>query len=429
MLRRPMSFELHAHLYGCLTLRDLVCMAGRENLRYDFFNQSYESTYGQRMDLEQILAEKDWLKLARSYYFLRSGNFRSFQTGFDLVIALSRSDAAEFQEIVRKVQDRQTASFAEYRQLFSPLLDRHSWSSKVTALAGALDESSRSHPEKQMRLVMSLLRDDRSALWQYETLKELQKSNESVQRMLVAVDFCATEEGFPPGDKAELFARILQDNRQNPAHALALLYHVGESFTDKSVESAARWVYESACLGVHRLGHALALGIAPEHFQGTVRQETARERLAQIDFECHHQESLQEMGYEVNIRALHAEKELLSNGEPVRIVYDETRVEKLKIFQDFCMKGVRDSGAVIECCPSSNLRIGSLSIAAHPLRRFLYAGLSVVIGSDDPGILRTDLNREFRLLQKFGLTAAQIQGLEECARRSTSEILSGRAVL
>ena len=262
-------------------------------------------------------------------------------------------------------------------------------------------DASHRHPQKQMRLAMSLLREGNAADWQYRVLKQLQESSPAVREMLVAVDFCATEEGFPPGAREELFALIHKDNARDPSRALAILYHVGESFTDKSVESAARWVFEAARLGVHRLGHALALGILPQHFQGNVREEIASERIAQIDFECQHAEALCAGGFAVDTVALQAEKKDLHNGpEKIKIIYDKGRLHRLELFQDFCIQGVRQTGAVIESCPTSNLRIGSLSPGVHPLRRFLNAGLSVVIGSDDPGILRTNLEAEFRLDRK-----------------------------
>jgi adenosine deaminase len=58
-----------------------------------------------------------------------------------------------------------------------------------------------------------------------------------------------------------------------PDHALAGLYHVGESFTDKTIESAIRWVHEAAEAGAHRLGHAIALGVEPHSYGPHTRHE------------------------------------------------------------------------------------------------------------------------------------------------------------
>ena len=57
---------------------------------------------------------------------------------------------------------------------------------------------------------------------------------------LTGIDFCFLEEGFPPKDKAELFRAVQTFNDEHPERALAILYHVGESFADKSLESAVR---------------------------------------------------------------------------------------------------------------------------------------------------------------------------------------------
>ena len=79
---------------------------------------------------------------------------------------------------------------------------------------------------------------------------------------------------------------------------------MGESYTDKSVESATRWVLESALYGAHRLGHAIALGIAPSFYLGKILLERPDERLAQIQFELKHTSSLEGYGYAIDQRSL-----------------------------------------------------------------------------------------------------------------------------
>jgi len=125
--------------------------------------------------------------------------------------------------------------------------------------------------------------------------------------------------------------------------------------------------------------------------------------------------------------ALEKEKTELAGKEgTVEIFYDENRVRSLELFQNWAMEQLKKTSAVIESCPSSNLRIGGLDENHHPLRRFVNHGLKVVIGSDDPGILNTSLENEFRLIRAWGFSETEIQRLKKTAEASKSMLLSGR---
>lgn len=61
----------------------------------------------------------------------------------------------------------------------------------------------------------------------------------------------------------------------------------------------------------------------------------------------------------------------------------------------------------LEVCPSSNIATRAVaSLAEHPLSRFVEAGVPVTIGSDDPPMFATSLNREYEI-------AADLLGLDE----------------
>ncbi len=64
-----------------------------------------------------------------------------------------------------------------------------------------------------------------------------------------------------------------------------------------------------------------------------------------------------------------------------------------------------DRGIVLQICPTSNVRTGAVTtLAAHPLRRLLDAGVRVTLSSDDPAMFRTSITGEY-------LTAATTLGL------------------
>ena len=440
--------ELHSHLYGCLTVDDLYWMAGRRPWRREIYSNSHKRTYGTEPPLDEFFRDDaDGRRLIREHYYYTeakafpdgaAADFVRFQTCFDLGIAVAHTDAEELAGVMARVVEREPAAYVEYRQLFSPLLDEAGFREKVLDLCRACDAVDRDSAKTTPRIAVSLQRHDESGWMQYRATRALMREHEVAARMIVGLDFCAQEEGYPPKDKTELFHTILEDNATDPEHALAILYHVGESYKDKSVESAVRWVVEAARMGAHRLGHCVALGVAPEFYAGGTRREILSERRDQIEFELLHQVGLERAGIEIDSDALHKEREAIiareqtgaeDDGEPatVEITYDPRRVERLRRFQNWAMNEVRGTGAVIESCPTSNLRIAGLGRAEfHPLRRFLDAGLPVVIGADDPGILDTSLDREFELIREWRITPDEIKAMQDRADRSRSDRLSGR---
>jgi len=72
---------------------------------------------------------------------------------------------------------------------------------------------------------------------------------------------------------------------------------------------------------------------------------------------------------------------------------------------------IKERGVVVESNPISNWLTHSVpSLEAHPLKRFLDAGLRVSIGADDPQILDTDLNKEYRAaVEKIGLSIEDLR--------------------
>lgn len=78
---------------------------------------------------------------------------------------------------------------------------------------------------------------------------------------------------------------------------------------------------------------------------------------------------------------------------------------------------VKKSGVTIETNPWSNyLTRAVASVEEHPLKKFIKDGVKCTIGADDPEILATDLNNEYRLaVEKMGLSTEDIKYTLRCA--------------
>jgi adenosine deaminase len=65
---------------------------------------------------------------------------------------------------------------------------------------------------------------------------------------------------------------------------------------------------------------------------------------------------------------------------------------------------LRDSGTVIECCPSSNLSIGAYGdFSELPIARFMEEGLICTLNTDDPGVFGVTVHDEFRNIRAASL--------------------------
>lgn len=85
-------------------------------------------------------------------------------------------------------------------------------------------------------------------------------------------------------------------------------------------------------------------------------------------------------------------------GHGVRSTEDESVVEQ-----------IRDRGITLEMCPTSNRQTHAIpDMKQYPLIPFLESGIRVTVNTDDMGIERTCLSKEFEYLRReFGLTKAQ----------------------
>jgi len=447
--RLPLA-ELHLHMYGTIRADDYLERLGTREVDWRFYETMFERAYGERPPLRDILEKHRAGDPEAAHAFRHlfvfgdadSGNFERFQAKFNLLIngsELMHAASGKHADpvppladeigffITRMLEDqrRQGIAYAEQRLMFGPpftadmtrrlsvpILERYAAATRDGLTA---------------RLAFSLSRRDP---WpDFELVRELALGPHG--EAVTGVDFCYVEEGFPPKGKAEFFAAVHEFNDRHPERALAILYHVGESFSDKSLESAVRWVHEAAEFGAHRLGHAIALGVDPEVYGAHQRSESVDERLDQIAYDLAHAEGLRARGVRVDESALGRERDALRARKPDEKIthdYDDARLRDVRARQEFAMARVCASGAVVEVCPTSNLRIGGIADPLHhPVHRFIEHGVPFVVASDDPGIFDTTVRDELEwVAREAGLESGAVEDLIERAWRSRSEVLSGR---
>jgi adenosine deaminase len=437
--------DLHNHLYGSIPASVLYQIGKKNpNPRWNLFLDSYESAFGKKIRPETFFEEySDLEKFEELYYFQNQAPFAAFQAKFNLIIALVKYDLLEMREIAELVTIHQAKSgvaLGEYRVMFSIDEPRQSMEERILWTCEGLKKGEESAGKiltsktdqeipVESNLVVSLHRSKNFEI-HYEWIKELMEKDSLVREKLVGIDFCHVEEGNPPKAKKDFFAAIRKDNQEEPKTALSILYHVGESYTDKSPFSATRWILESADYGAHRLGHCLAMGISSEHYRGGKYRELVSERYDQRIFERNHLREIQNNGNYLSPVEIENEISKLKNLQrDSYIVWDPTEkeLEYLETFLQYARTKIADCPAVVESCPSSNLYIGMIrSIEEHPLPRFLSAGIKTTVSTDDPGIFNTSIIHEYQKAKQMNLPTEALEKIREESFSYRSEILSGR---
>ena len=80
---------------------------------------------------------------------------------------------------------------------------------------------------------------------------------------------------------------------------------------------------------------------------------------------------------------------------------------------------LRDHRIPLEVCITSNVMTGAVrSLEEHPVRRLFDAGVPITLNTDDPGIFRTSLAREFEIARThFGFTEEELETVKRNADR------------
>ena len=447
--KRPTPLaDIHLHTYGCIRDEDFLEYVAGRDVDWEPFETAYLETFGESPTMGDILRRHRQGDSSASGEFKRlfvfgdedAGDFNRFQTKFRLldtgsVLAEYVNDTTKlprlldewafFLQRIARSHKREGVGYAEQRMLLGNRISQNHSRQLLLMTLNAYSEQE--DPGLRTTLAVSLPRSDPWPLW--ELARELALGEHG--DWLTGVDFCNYEEGYPPKDQAALFAEVLDFNRRHPERALAILYHVGESFQDKSLESAIRWVHEAAELGAHRLGHAIALGIDPDAYGVHARPETVSERIDQLRYDLKHADGLRKFGVTVDEAAIESEirevQALLGDTE-LTIKYDISRLEEVRRRQAFAADRIKAAGAVVEVCPTSNRRIGGIDNSDHhPIHQFLEWDIPFVVASDDPGIFDTTLADEVRwVVDTAQLGPAAFEELAAQGWRYRSEVLSGR---
>ena len=410
-LQTARTCELHVHPGGCLTTEDLIEL-GKENyetIDWTLFTESYQNAFGILPDpvvLYQEALSNPHLGIKRFkdlyvYSEKDGGDFGRFQAKFNLIICVMKylrtkknGLARYFQQVVNR-HHSEGINTVEYRCGCGNETDDGFFNFHVTH-AQVLQKA----PQNHARYIISLRRW--APIEDYERVQNLLNKRPDLIPIIVGIDFAHVEEGYPPKNVRSLFERIHQDNQQNPERTLGITYHVGESYFDKSLESAVRWCHEAAKMGVRRLGHAIALGLDPAiaitRRPNAHAKELVSERLDQIVYDLSQANELTAYGIHIDPIALQKEKELLQHknlDEYIERPYDEQRLQDIRNRQHFVLDQLTKLGTIIESCPTSNLRIGGVpNPAHHPIHQFLKSNVNLAIGADDPGIFDMTLSDE-----------------------------------
>lgn len=140
-------------------------------------------------------------------------------------------------------------------------------------------------------------------------------------------------------------------------YGLGLSPHVGEG-TSNSLEENLDTIVDALDLGAKRLGHAIVSYMSLDDYLG--------------------------------------EKDAYGN------VYNSERIERLKAKQRYVLSLIKESGAVIEVCPTSNMvaHLGIQDISQHPIDRLVENRIPFIVCSDDYGIFGSPLRDEIYKLSK-----------------------------
>jgi hypothetical protein len=246
--------ELHVHLGGCIDHRACLQMIlNCADPQWDHYERTFEAVYGYPSNAKELVyrianGDTEAEPLFKKVFEFGDGDgglFSKFDAKFALILVGDIAFRCLFddQPIERGIQAIGPVIKAIHRthqeQGLSHVETRLYLSNAVAPdkfkpfLEGVLKAYQALPQTPITQLIVSL--DRRDPMVFFPIVEEVALG--PLGHLLVGIDFCSVEEGFPPKDLATFLRRLHGFNKINPHRALALVYHVGESFNDKSLES------------------------------------------------------------------------------------------------------------------------------------------------------------------------------------------------
>lgn len=410
--------ELHIHLIQSLYPEDLFELGKYIYKEIDWnrfaFLERYENIFGIKLDPVAIFERAiktgslDEIKEVCVYKYSPTGKFEEFdiKSFFPYCITGYYYDndiPEKVLELIIRRHKQEGIKYIEYRNGFGG--SGQEWKEWHTRFA---------------RYIKNSCTDDFTAkyiirLGKYQEFKEIMNENPDLWDIIVGVDFSGRE--ISPHMLKEFYQEIKVDREQNPERTPDVVVHIGENFFDKSLESAIRWVHETALFGASRVAHCIVLGLKPEEaINRRVKahtEESVEERIYQISYDLENKEMLARYGVIINESELKDELcnlLTLNKDETITKEYDSKRLLEIEKRQDLVLDELTRLGVVIEVCPTSNLCIGGVpSIESHSLIKIINSNVKMVICTDDPGIFDQSLTDELTFVsEQFGFTSAEL---------------------
>ena len=328
---------------------------------------------------------------------------------------------------IKKLQERWKTSVADYRLIYHFIKKKE----KTDSTFGLCRNF---HAREEFK-------KQTSALYKLQQKKDVNK--------VIGIDAANSEFFCRP----EVFA---QSYEQLSSCHLNRTFHVGEDFYDladglRAIDEAIHFLNLNRG---DRLGHCLALGIQPQSYYAEHDYHLTIPRQILIDDMIWLKMKSMEWNVSVPSRVEKQITDLFNSGNeeqicmadyyaamclreknPKKCIHVKTSAQKIyqcyhydyrqrkqgelvddfkvypeyisfiQIMQDKMIEYIEDKQLVIECCPSSNVKIGRLKYYdCHPIFRFCdvrnegFHHLPVTINTDDLGIFYTSLPREYELL-------------------------------
>ncbi len=381
----------HLHLYGALSPGQALDLARGHAVDWAWLAGRWRDAGLEPPDF-QALARRHYTgdvdaddQLAGALHEGPAG-FSAFQARYDLIVACSRWASG--------AHDRWHVDVAEEIDLVCAMVAARGpgqvrvlipGAATATWVEPALEHLASATARRGLQLAISLPRMDPLRHW------PLVAAAASRHPCLTGIDLCGIED--EPGSHAPLAAAIAAWNTRQTGRRLDLLMHVGEQLRGVQPLTAVRRVWDAVAIGADRLGHALAVRLDPSAWPETPaweRCDERRERLRWLQWQAD--------ALELDADAIDRDlADLATRDDASQLAAEATDPGLLRACQDVVLARIVAAKRTIEVCPTSNRVVSGAPIASHGLARLRQSGVRWIVGSDDPGILGTDLAQEQRL--------------------------------